>query len=139
LKSSRSVTISLLCAFAAVPCAAGAQSTALVGSWRGRSTCVDREHFPSCHDEQVIFDIVARGSSGDSVTVRADKIVQGHREFMGESVYARGSDSVWVAEFRNERVHIRLTLRLSGTQLIGRIIDVPSGRTVRDQALTRIH
>lgn len=82
---------------------------------------------------------MARGSSGDSVTVRADKIVQGHREFMGESAYGLGSDSVWVAEFRNERTHIRLTLRLSGTQLIGRIIDVPSGRTVRDQALTRIH
>lgn len=115
------------------------QASGLVGSWRGTSTCVDREHFPNCHDEEVIFDAVARGSTGDTVTVRADKIVQGHREFMGESNYVRGSDGLWVAEFRNERVHLRLTLRVSGSQLIGRIIDVPSGRTVRNQTLRRLH
>src|SRR4051812_41741362 len=61
------------------------QASGLVGSWRGTSTCVDRVHFPNCHDEEVIFDVVARDSTGDTVTVRADKIVQGHREFMGES------------------------------------------------------
>lgn len=115
------------------------QASGLVGSWRGTSTCVDRVHFPSCHDEEVIFDAVARDSGGDTVTVRADKIVQGHREFMGESNYVRGSDGLWVAEFRNERVHTRLTLRLSGSKLIGHIIDIPTGRTVRDQALTRVH
>lgn len=115
------------------------QAAGLVGSWHGTSKCVDREHFPNCHDEEVIFDAVARGTSGDTVTVRADKIVQGHREFMGELDYARGKDGIWVAEFRNERVQIRLTLRVSGSDLIGRIIDVPSGRTVRNQALTRLH
>lgn len=115
------------------------QAAALVGSWHGTSKCVDRAHFPGCHDEEVIFDAVARGSSGDTVTVRADKIVQGHREFMGELDYVRGRDGLWVAEFRNERVHIRLTLRVAGSDLIGKIIDVPSGRTVRDQALTRLH
>src|SRR6185503_3144069 len=82
------------------------QAAGLVGSWRGTSTCVDREHFPNCHDEEVIFDAVARGNTGDTVTVRADKIVQGHREFMGESNYVRGADGLWVAEFRNERVHL---------------------------------
>ena len=115
------------------------QAGGLVGSWHGTSTCVDREHFPNCHDEEVIFDAVARGTSGDTVTVRADKIVQGHREFMGESNYVRGADGLWVAEFSNERVHLRLTLRVQGSKLIGHIIDVPSGRTVRDQALTRPH
>lgn len=114
------------------------QASGLVGSWHGTSACVDRVHFPNCHDEEVIFDAVARDSAGDTVTVRADKIVQGHREFMGESNYVRGSDGLWVAEFRNERVHLRLTLRLSGSKLIGHIIDVPTGRTVRDQALTRV-
>jgi len=115
------------------------QAGGLVGSWHGTSTCVDREHFPNCHDEEVIFDAVARGTSGDTVTVRADKIVQGHREFMGESNYVRGADGLWVAEFSNERVHLRLTLRVQGSKLLGHIIDLPSGRTVRDQALTRLH
>ena len=115
------------------------QGTGLIGSWHGTSTCVDRQHFPNCHDEEVIFDAVARGSSGDTVTVRADKIVQGHREFMVETDFVRGADGVWVGEFRNERVHLRLTLRVSGSTLIGRIIDLPSQRTVRDQKLTRVH
>lgn len=114
------------------------QAPDLVGSWHGTSKCVDREHHPSCHDEEVIFDAVARGSSGDTVTVRADKIVQGHREFMGEFDYVRGADGVWVAEFRNERVHLRLTLRVSGSNLIGRIVDLPSQGPVRDQKLTRV-
>jgi hypothetical protein len=115
-----------------------AQTPGLVGSWHGTSTCVDREHFPSCRDEEVIFDVVARGSSGDTVRVKADKIVQGHREPMGEFDYVRGDSGVWVSAFRNERVHLRLTLRVSGAQLIGRIIDVSSGRTIRNQALTRV-
>lgn len=114
------------------------QTPDLVGSWHGTSKCVDRAHHPNCHDEEVIFDAVARGSSGDTVTVRADKIVQGHREFMGEFDYVRGADGVWFAEFRNERVHLRLTLRVSGSNLIGRIIDLPSQGAVRDQKLTRI-
>lgn len=115
------------------------QAAALVGSWHGTSKCVNREHHPNCHDEEVIFDAVARGSSGDTVTVRADKVVQGHREFMGEMDYVRGADGLWVAEFRNERVHLRLTLRVSGSNLIGQIIDLPSQETVRDQKLTRVH
>ena len=115
------------------------QAAELAGSWHGTSKCVDREHFPNCHDEEVIFDAVARGSSGDTVTVRADKIVQGHREFMGESNYVRGADGLWVAEFRNERTHLRLTLRVSDSTLIGHIIDLPSERTVRDQTLTRLN
>jgi hypothetical protein len=115
-----------------------AQATGLVGSWHGTSKCVDPEHFPNCHDEEVIFDAVPRGTSGDTVVVRADKIVQGHREFMGEMNYVRGANGLWVAEFSNERTHLRLTLRVDGSKLIGQIINLPSGRIVRDQALTRI-
>lgn len=58
---------------------------------------------------------------------------------MGESNYVRGAEGLWVAEFRNERVQIRLTLRVSGSTLIGQIIDIPSRRTIRDQTLTRLH
>lgn len=115
------------------------QAPDLVGSWHGTSKCVDRAHFPNCHDEEVIFDVVARGKSGDTVTVRADKIVQGHREFMGELDYVRGANGVWTAEFRNERVQSRFTLRVSASRLIGQLIDIPSRRIVRDQTLTRLH
>jgi len=51
------------------------QASGLVGSWRGTSTCVDREHFPNCHDEEVIFDAVARGNTGDTVTVEGRSII----------------------------------------------------------------
>ena len=115
------------------------QAAGLVGSWHGTSLCVDREHYPNCHDEEVIFDAVARGTAGDTVTVRADKIVQGHREFMVESDYVRGANGLWVGEFHNERVQLRLTLRVSGDTLIGQIIDVPNKRIIRDQKLTRVH
>jgi len=99
---------------------------------------VDREHFPACKDEQVIYDVQGKGSARDTVTLRADKVVNGVREFMGEFDFRPMPDSSWVAQYENPRVHLRIVLRVRGTHLTGAVRDEPTGRRVRELALERI-
>lgn len=128
----------LLGAAAAFTAAAPAQAPDLAGSWRGTSTCADKQHFPACNDEQVIYDVTPVPGTRDSVTLRADKIVNGTREFMGEFTFGRGADGAWLVEWSGPRSRIRITLRVTGERLAGTLVDVPSGRIVRQLALTRV-
>ena len=114
-----------------------AQEVDIVGSWRGTSICVDRAHFPACNDEQVIYDVRQKGNGRDTVTVRADKVVNGVREFMAEFDFGR-ADSTWVAGIQNPRGRIRIVLRVRAGHMTGVLTDEPSGRRVRDLALERV-
>lgn len=114
-----------------------AQGGEIVGKWRGTSTCVDTEHFPACRDEVVIYEARPRGGSADSVTVAADKVVNGVREPMGAFDFAKQVDGSWTADFQNARVHVRIVLQLTGDHLSGAMSDVPSGRRVREIELNR--
>ena len=114
-----------------------AQDVGIVGSWRGTSICVDKVNFPACKDEQVIYDVRQNGSARDTVTVRADKVVNGVREFMAEFDFHR-ADSTWVAEYQNPRTRIQIVLRVRGAHMTGVLTDEPSGRRVRDIKLERV-
>jgi len=115
-----------------------AQDVAIIGSWRGTSVCVDKVHFPACRDEHVIYDVRRKGSSTDTVTLRADKVVNGVREFMAEFEFNRAPDSTWVATFENPRVHIRIVLRVRGSQMTGVLTDEPSARRIREIVVARV-
>lgn len=65
-------------------------------------------------------------------------MVNGVREFMGAFDFGWAPDRAWVADYRNQRVHIRIGLRVRGTQMTGVLTDEPSGRRVRAIALARI-
>jgi hypothetical protein len=117
---------------------AKAQQPDILGSWRGTSLCVDKANFPACKDEQVIYDARPKGTARDTVTIRADKVVNGVREFMGEFDFGLAADSSWVAEFQNPRVRIKIILRVRGAQMNGALTDEPSGRRVRAIALERV-
>ena len=114
-----------------------AQDAEIVGSWRGTSICVDKANFPACNDEQVIYDVRRKGSGRDTVTLRADKVVNGVREFMAEFDFHR-ADSTWVAEYQGARVRIQIVLRVRAGHMTGVLTDEPSGRRVRDLTLERV-
>jgi hypothetical protein len=122
---------------ASVP--AAAQTHEIVGSWSGTSTCVDREHYPACRDEQVVYEARLSHASPDTVTIRADKLVGGNREFMGEYACVPRDDGSWASMVRTPRYHIRLLLQMAGDHLTGTLTDLDSGRRVRDIALQRAH
>src|SRR6185295_16812892 len=54
-----------------------------MGVWRGASTCTDRVAAPACHDEVVVYEFTA-GAKAGTVHWKADKIVDGQRQPMGE-------------------------------------------------------
>jgi hypothetical protein len=119
------------------PGPAAAQIATIVGTWRGTSTCVDKEHFPACQNEQVVYEGRLTHDSPDTVTIRADKILNGAREFMGELLFAPQADSSWTAEVQTPRAHFLVRLRRVGDGLTGVMTDLPSGRRIREIVLER--
>jgi hypothetical protein len=117
------------------PVSPAVQTASLVGTWRGTSMCVDREHFPACKDEHVIYEARLTHSSPDTVAIVADKLVDGTRQFMGELFFTPQGDTSWVAEVRTPRAHFRVTLRRAGNRLTGVMTDVPSARRIREMTL----
>ena len=109
----------------------------IIGTWRGTSTCADKVAFPSCHDEVVVYDVLALDPASDSVKVRADKMVGGAREFMGELLFGQDSSGGWLAEVHTARYHDRWTLTIEDDRMSGTLVDLPSGRVVRHLALRR--
>jgi hypothetical protein len=114
-----------------------AQSTVIAGSWQGTSTCVDLSRYPACHNEQVIYNVRPMPGTRDTVTLRADKMVNGAREFMYELPFIRQRDSSWTADFENPRYQGRWVLRVSETRMSGELLDLPSRQVVRRMSLTR--
>src|SRR3954469_10242674 len=87
--------------------AQGSEISKLAGDWSGESICVNKEKFPACKDEQVVYHVVVASGKTDTVTITADKIVKGKPEPMGtfDFVYDARRQTL-TSEFKNERVHI---------------------------------
>jgi hypothetical protein len=113
------------------------QAPAIVGTWHGTSTCVDRGHYPGCNNEEVIYEVRAHSNTRDTVTMRADKVVNGAREFMGESDFARQADGSWVSNLKTPRFVLRVTLHVTGNRMTGDLIDADANRQIRKMALDR--
>jgi len=136
MKRTHILPIMLASALALTP--AHAQGPALVGSWKGTSTCVDPQNHPNCHNEQVIYDATLRPGSKDSVNIRGYRLVNGEKDFMGEFDFIQGRDSSWVAELATPRFHLRVVLRITGSSIKGAMTDLADNRQVRDIALERV-
>lgn len=55
--------------------------SAVVGDWRGASTCVVRES--ACNDEDSLYHFSALANKPDAISLKADKIVDGKPVTMG--------------------------------------------------------
>jgi hypothetical protein len=112
--------------------ASGGPVDEIVGTWRGSSVCVDRQAAPACTDEQVIYEIVASPGQPDSVTVTADKVVDGKRVPMGSLDFTHEATSrSWTSELETPRMHALWRLSVSGTTLSGNLTLLPSKAVVR--------
>ena len=58
---------------------AGPNKLPVIGVWEGESKCTVPDS--PCHDEHVIYTITA--GPGDELTSKADKVVNGERQYMG--------------------------------------------------------
>jgi len=123
----------------AVPGAtARTQAGSPLGTWRGTSTCTDRQAAPACHDETVVYEVRSVPGTRDTVMMQADKVVNGAREPMGDLRLGRGADGAWSAEIGTPRVHARWSFVIHGDSMAGTLVDLPTGATTRRAAATRV-
>jgi hypothetical protein len=119
-------------AFAAAPRAA------ILGTWKGTSTCVNGTEFPSCHDEVVVYEFKESAKGGDAVTVDAFKIVGGEKQFMGDLEFGwDAKQEAWVSELTTPRVHALWTFFVHGDDLTGTLVDLPSKHLIRNVAVKK--
>ena len=115
-----------------------AQVGGILGTWRGTSTCVKEAWNSACHDEQVIYYITPAPNQPDSVSLDAQKVVNGVAESMG--ILTLGPDSTgrtWSGEWSNARYHLRWTFELSGKTLTGTLLLLPERRVARHVAVKK--
>jgi len=112
--------------------AQGGEVSKLVGDWFGESICVNKEKFPACHDEQVVYHVVVASGKTDTVTISADKIVDGKPVAMGtfDFIYDARRQTL-TSEFKNDRVHIIFEFAVKGDLLEGTLSNLPERALVR--------
>lgn len=122
---------------ACIPGAGVAQATpsdpGVLGRWRGTSLCVKASWNAACRDEQVIYHFARAAADSNRIALHAEKLV-------GTTVVPMGDlelrfDEVagsWVAQFPTARGHVLWSYRVEQGQLIGRLVEMPSGRLVRN-------
>ena len=104
----------------------------LVGDWSGESVCVNKEKFPSCNDEKVVYHITKVADKPNTVNLSADKIVDGKPEFMGafDFVYDPKKQTL-TCEYKTDRVDIAMEFTLKDDVLDGSMTSLPDKTQIR--------
>ncbi|MDT4896986.1 MAG: hypothetical protein QOH25_2063 [Acidobacteriota bacterium] len=104
----------------------------LIGNWSGESICVNKDKFPACHDEQVIYRIVESSGKSNMLTVTMDKIVNGTPETMGvlDFVYDAQKQTLFSEFTRNNR-HGIWEFAVNGDLMDGTLATLPDKIIVR--------
>lgn len=104
----------------------------LVGNWSGESVCVNREKFPACNDERVIYRVVKTSGKSDTLTITMDKLVNGKPEFMAvfDFVY-NAQQRTLSAEFERSRGRGLWEFEVKGDLLEGTLTTLPDKTLVR--------
>ena len=114
------------------PGAAGRGTLAeFLGTWRGTSTCVNRQIAPACNDETVVYD-VRPSETPNAAVLSADKIVDGKRVPMGELEFVYSEkEGCWRSEFTTPRAHGVWCLVIEGRTMTGSLRMLPQNAAVR--------
>jgi len=132
------IVLAAILAAAASASPSPAPDDGILGTWRGTSTCVDRQRHPACKDEVVIYGFRRKAGEEGVVTLNADKIVEGQVVPMYElDCRWDAGRRAWMSEFRNERVHILWSFMVRGDAIEGTLVDLPDGSLVRNVAVKR--
>jgi hypothetical protein len=104
----------------------------LIGNWSGESLCVNRDKFPACHDEQVVYRTVKSPGKSNGLTITMDKIVNGKPETMGVLDFAYNAQKQTLAgEFARNNVRGIFELTVKGDLMEGTLSILPERTLVR--------
>lgn len=114
-------------------------AAAIAGQWRGTSLCVNLKLAPACHDEQVLYRVTPVPGVPDSVTMNADKLVNGKWAFMGPlELRYDATAREWRSEFRARNgLTGRWWFVVRGDSLTGGLLDLPSRAPIREARAKR--
>jgi stress response protein SCP2 len=104
----------------------------LIGNWSGESICVNKEKFPACHDEQVVYRLVQSSGKSNMVTVTMAKIVSAKTETMGvfDFVYDAQKQTL-SGEFTRNNRHGIWEFEVKGDLMDGTLTTLPDKTIVR--------
>jgi hypothetical protein len=103
----------------------------LVGNWTGESLCVGSAR-PACRDERVVYHIAAPPDETGKVTLRADKIVDGKPEPMGElDLKYDALKGTLIGEFTIHGTHGVWEYTVKGDTMEGTLTILPDKSIVR--------
>ena len=99
----------------------------VLGEWEGESICVDKNR-PACKNEHVVYHVKKKDGESDTVTIAADKIVNGKPEEMGvlECKYD-ASKSTLTCEFTVNSTHGVFEYTVKGDEMEGTLKILPAG------------
>jgi hypothetical protein len=110
----------------------------LLGDWKGESNCVGNN--PSCHDEIVVYHITNPGNKPDSVTLAADKIINGKPESMYILEFRYdGKKKTLVNEFRKNSYHGLWEYKVFDNLMTGTLKLLPDKEIVRRIRVTKVN
>jgi hypothetical protein len=110
----------------------------LRGTWRGTSTCTDRVAAPACQDETVVYEF-KNGDKPGTVTMSADKIVNGERVPMGDLTFAYDATlACWRSDFESPRMKSRWCFTVEGNTMKGTATLLPGNQVVRRVTVKRV-
>ena len=116
----------------------GGGTVEIVGTWSGSSVCVDRQAAPACNDEQVVYEINASSGKPNTVSAKADRVVDGKRVSMGVLEFTHDAkNGSWTSELDTPRLHALWRLTVNGAMLTGTLTLLPSKAVVRKVDLRR--
>jgi hypothetical protein len=109
----------------------------LLGRWHGTSICTKADWNAACYDEEAYYD-AQPGDAAGHVLLHGYKIVNGTPEFMGDLDFTYDTTlKAWTYEFQNARVHVRWIFEVTGDELHGRAVSLPSLRVAREIRVKR--
>ncbi len=130
------VGLSVLAA-SAVSAAGKGDINDFLGTWRGTSTCVNRQIAPACKDETVVYEVQPSDKPKTAV-LKADKIVNGQRVPMGDLEFTYSEEEgCWRSEFTAPRFHGVWCLTVEGDAMTGNLRDAPGNAKIRKVELKR--
>jgi hypothetical protein len=110
----------------------------LIGDWSGDSTCVNKDKFPACNDEKVVYHITRVADKKDTINLSADKIVNGKPDFMGayDMVYDAEKQTL-TTEVDNGRVHFLIEFVVKNDAMDGSMISLPDKTQARQMKVKK--
>ena len=99
----------------------------VLGEWEGESVCVDKNR-PACKNEHVIYHITKKDGEADTVTMHADKVVNGKPEEMGAlDCKHDAAKSTLTCEFTVNGTHGVFEYTIKGDEMEGTLKILPAG------------